>query len=78
LNALQARSSRCAGVTSLTDEERRRLRSLLAAAVPVLQASEPWSLFDQQFHDAHFAAVRRLYRMGTDAATAPRRRFDPD
>jgi hypothetical protein len=44
----------------------------------VLQASEPWSFFDRQLHDAHFAAVRRLYRSGTDAALAPRRRFDPD
>jgi hypothetical protein len=55
-----------------------RSRAMLAAAVPVLQASEPWSFFDRQLHDAHFAAVRRLYRSGTDAALAPRRRFDPD
>jgi hypothetical protein len=55
-----------------------RSRAMLTAAVPVLQASEPWSLFDRQIHDAHFAAVRRLYRTGTDAALAPRRRADPD
>jgi hypothetical protein len=55
-----------------------RSRAMLTAAVPVLQASEPWSLFDRQIHDAHFAAVRRLDRTGTDAALAPRRRVDPD
>ena len=55
-----------------------RSRAMLKAMVPVLHASEPWSLFDRQIHDAHFAAVRRLYRSGTDPALAPRRRFDPD
>jgi cytochrome c peroxidase len=55
-----------------------RSRAMLKATVPVLHASEPWSLFDRQIHDAHFAAVRRLYRTGTDPALAPRRRFDPD
>ena len=53
-------------------------RIMLTAAVPVLRASEPWSLFDRRFHDAHFAAVRRLYRTGTDPALAPKKRFDPD
>jgi cytochrome c peroxidase len=55
-----------------------RSRAMLTATVPVLHASEPWSLFDRRIHDAHFAAVRRLYRTGTDPALAPRRRFDPD
>ena len=55
-----------------------RSRAMLTAAVPVLQASESWSLFDRQVHDSHFAAVRRLYRTGTDPALAPRRRLDPD
>jgi hypothetical protein len=55
-----------------------RSRAMITAAVPVLQASEPWSLFDRQIHDSHFAAVRRLNRTGTDPALAPRRRFDPD
>lgn len=55
-----------------------RSRAMLTAAVPVLQASESWSLFDRQTHDSHFAAVRRLYRTGTDPALAPRRRLDPD
>lgn len=55
-----------------------RSRAMLAAAVPVLQASESWSLFDRQIHDSHFAALRRLYRTGTDPALTPRRRLDPD
>jgi Di-haem cytochrome c peroxidase len=55
-----------------------RSRTMLTAAVPVLQASESWSLFDRQIHDSHFAAVRRLYRTGTDPALATRRRLDPD
>jgi cytochrome c peroxidase len=55
-----------------------RSRAMLTATVPALHASEPWSLFDRRIHDAHFAAVRRLYRTGTDPALAPKRRFDPD
>jgi cytochrome c peroxidase len=55
-----------------------RSRAMLTATVPALHASEPWSLFDRRIHDAHFAAMRRLYRTGTDPALAPRRRFDPD
>jgi hypothetical protein len=53
-------------------------REMLSAAVPVLEASEPWSLFNRQIHDAHFAAVRKLYRSAIDPALAPRRRYDPD
>ena len=56
----------------------RHSREMLAAILPVLQASESWSLFDRQIHDSHFAAVRRLYRTGTDPALAPRRRLDLD
>jgi len=51
---------------------------MLTAVVPVLQASESWWLLNPQIHDSHFAAVRRLYRRGTDPALAPRRRLDPD
>src|SRR3984957_19931178 len=53
-------------------------REMLSAAVPVLEASEPWSLFNRQIHDAHFAAVRQLYRSAIDPALAPRRRYDTD
>jgi cytochrome c peroxidase len=53
-------------------------REMLSAAVPVLEASEPWSLFNRQIHDAHFAAVRQLYRSAMDPALAPRRRYDSD
>ena len=55
-----------------------RSRAMLTEAMPVLQASVPWSLFDRQIHDSHFAAVRRLYRTGIDPALAPRRHLDPD
>jgi len=55
-----------------------RSRAMLTATVPALQASEPWSLFDRRIHDAHFAAVRRLYHTGTDPTQAPRRRLDAD
>ncbi|MDP9008227.1 MAG: hypothetical protein M3N91_05895 [Pseudomonadota bacterium] len=53
-------------------------REMLSEAVPVLEASERWSMFNRQIHDAHFAAVRQLYRAATDPALAPRRRYDPD
>jgi hypothetical protein len=55
-----------------------RSRAVLAAARPLLEAGEPWSLFDRQIHDAHFAAVRRLYRSAVDPALAPRQRYDAD
>jgi hypothetical protein len=55
-----------------------RSRELLAAARPLLHAAEPWSLFNRQIHDAHFAAVRRLYRNAVDPALAPRQRLDAD
>jgi len=55
-----------------------RSRAILAAARPLLEAGEPWSLFNRQIHDAHFAAVRRLYRSAVDPALAPRQRYDAD
>jgi len=53
-------------------------RELLSAAAPVLEAGAPWSLFNRPIHDAHFAALRQLYRSAIDPALAPRRRYDPD
>jgi hypothetical protein len=55
-----------------------RSRALLAAARPLLEAGVPWSLFNRQIHDAHFAAVRRLNRSAVDPALAPRARYDAD
>jgi Di-haem cytochrome c peroxidase len=55
-----------------------RSRTLMSAAVPLLEAGEPWSLFNRQIHDAHFAALRQLYRAAVDPALAPQRRYDLD
>ncbi|QPF83624.1 hypothetical protein IC762_28580 [Bradyrhizobium genosp. L] len=41
--------------------EFRNYRNLMAAAVPALLASaEPWSLFNQDVHDQHYAALRQV------------------
>jgi cytochrome c peroxidase len=38
-------------------------------AVPVpLQNAEPWSLFNPAVHDAHYAALRKMYEAAEDAA----------
>jgi hypothetical protein len=42
-------------------------REKMGAAVTAMEAARPWSLFDRQVHDAHFAALRGLY----DAAQRP-------
>ncbi|HWX31038.1 MAG TPA: cytochrome c peroxidase [Steroidobacteraceae bacterium] len=55
-----------------------RSRAILAAARPLLEAAEPWSLFNRQIHDAHFTAVRRLNQKAFDPASAPRQRYDAD
>jgi hypothetical protein len=54
-------------------------RTHLAAGVPALKAAEPWSLFNPEIHDAHFASVRQLYQTSLDPAVlAARRRIDRD
>jgi hypothetical protein len=53
-------------------------RSLLAAAVPLLKAAEPWSLFDPKLHEAHLAAVRALNRAAIDPALAVQPCLDND
>jgi hypothetical protein len=54
-------------------------RTELAAAVPALKAAVPWSLFNPETHNAHFASVRQLYRTSLDPAVlAARRRIDKD
>jgi cytochrome c peroxidase len=41
--------------------EFRNYRYLMAAAVPaVLASAEPWSLFNQDVHDQHYAALRQV------------------
>jgi hypothetical protein len=40
--------------------EYKAYRNLMFAAVPsLLGSAQPWSLFDQQTHDAHYAAFRK-------------------
>jgi hypothetical protein len=53
-------------------------RGQLAAATALLKAAEPWSLFNPVVHDAHFAAMRQLYRNAVDPTLAARRRLDND
>jgi len=53
-------------------------RNMMKAAVPVMEAAQPWSLFNRPVHAAHFAAVRKLYRAGIDPSAAPPRRVDLD
>ena len=41
--------------------EYKNYRNLMAAAVPALLASaEPWSLFNPEVHDSHYAALRQV------------------
>jgi hypothetical protein len=44
-----------------------RYREQMGPTISVMEAAKPWSLFDRQVHDAHFAALNRLY----DAAHQP-------
>jgi hypothetical protein len=53
-------------------------RKVLAGAGPTLKAAEPWSLFNRDIHDAHFAALRQLYRAAVDPLNARARRLDLD
>jgi hypothetical protein len=62
-----------AAVTALAE-----YRTHVAAAVPLLKAAEPWSLFNPAIHDAHIAALRQLNHAAIDPAIAARRRFDKD
>jgi hypothetical protein len=41
---------------------------LMASAVSLLKAAEPWSLFNPTIHDAHYAAMRQLLQTASKAA----------
>ena len=41
-------------------------RALLDATITTLKTAEPWSLFNRQIHDAHFAALQQVYNAATD------------
>jgi hypothetical protein len=45
-----------------------RYREKMSSTITAMEAAKQWSLFDRQLHDTHFAAVRRLYEVGTDGA----------
>jgi cytochrome c peroxidase len=53
-------------------------RAGLTAALPLLKAAEPWSLFNRAVHAAHFAALRELSRAAVDPKLAVHRRIDRD
>ena len=53
-------------------------RAAFVAALPLLKAAEPWSLFNRPIHDAHFAALRDLSRAAIDPKLAVQRRIDRD
>jgi hypothetical protein len=55
-----------------------RYRDALTTAIPILDAAEPWSLFEPNVHDAHFAALKQLYRRAADPRSAVRPRLDID
>jgi len=55
-----------------------RYHDALVSAAPLLKAAEPWSLFNRDIHDAHFAALRQLYRHAIDPASVTRSRPDVD
>jgi len=52
-------------------------RIVLAQAVPLLTAAEPWSVYNPKIRAIRLAVFRDLYRAAFDPATAPRR-FDND
>jgi hypothetical protein len=55
-----------------------RFRNSLAGTIPVLKEAEPWSLFNREVHDAHFAALRQLRLRAVDPTSATRPRLDAD
>ncbi len=52
-------------------------RTVLAAAVPLLKAAEPWSIYNPDIRAARMAQFRTLYKAAFDPASAPKR-FDND
>jgi cytochrome c peroxidase len=53
-------------------------RSSIAPTAEAMKTAEPWSLFDRDNHDAHFAAVRALNRASIDPRSVRARRPDND
>jgi hypothetical protein len=53
-------------------------RSSIGPTAEAMKTAEPWSLFDRDNHDAHFAAVRGLNRASIDPRSVRARRPDID
>jgi cytochrome c peroxidase len=53
-------------------------RRLLESSVSTLKAAEPWSLFNRETHDAHFAALRQVYKAAIDPTSRAQLRLDRD
>jgi cytochrome c len=41
-------------------------RTNLAPAVTAMEAAQRWSLFDREIHDAHYAALHKMYQAGSE------------
>jgi Di-haem cytochrome c peroxidase len=55
-----------------------RFHDSFTRIIPALEAAEPWSLFNREIHDAHFAALRRLYLRAVDPHAITHPRLDLD
>jgi Di-haem cytochrome c peroxidase len=66
------------GHTDKAPESLAEVRQCLDGSSAALAAAAPWSLFNRDVHDAHFSALRQIYRAGLDPALAPRVHYDND
>jgi hypothetical protein len=67
-----------AGRWDLAADALKGAKSSLADAGATLATAAPWSLFNRELHDAHFVALKRVYRAGLDPALAPKLHYDND
>ena len=56
----------------------KHVHDSIARIPPVLKQAEPWSLFNREVHDAHFAALRELYLRAIDPTSVNRPHVDLD
>ncbi|HWM69537.1 MAG TPA: cytochrome c peroxidase [Steroidobacteraceae bacterium] len=62
--SLAVQEGRFDEATAGLNDYRQRMTSTVAA----MEAAREWSLFDRPLHDTHYAAVRKLYEVGTAGA----------